>query len=160
MTSAVLVRIAEGIKNEIAGESFGGMKLKPIRSYADWDEQLKEETKLRIDVVPVIHRTTELMDRGSVLYVCDVQIGIRSNDPNLMASDGHASLARIDRLVLLVEQINEFFIAAGNGRKLANITDAAWRETAIRQTYVRNHLREWSQFTSIIQVTYQIDVAT
>lgn len=157
---SLLVDVAQGIADEIAGATFAGVKLKPVRSYADWDEKLEDHcNELLCDVVPVIHRDSVLENRGSISYVCEVDVGIRYRPKAWKIVAGRIAPGEIDKLILLVEAMAEFFIDAGNGRKLAYVQNAAWIETKIRQTFVRKHLREFGQFTSITRLTYDVPTA-
>lgn len=154
---AVLVDVCEAVKDELELGSFV-FAIEPERSYADWDEKLEDLDDLRVDVVPVGVRLTQLDARGELIYQCEIDVGVRkrfSADDHDDAT-GRIERSEIDDLVLLVEQMHEYFVDAdNNGRRLTNYAAAVWQECSIRASYVREHLRELQQFTGIIRVTYE-----
>ena len=156
LMGAVLVDVAEAVKDELAlGTHL--FAIEPERSYADWDMRLEDLDTVRVDVVPVGVRETRLEARGELVYLCDVDIGVRKrfgaddhDDPT-----GRIELSEIDDLIQLVEQLHEYMVDAdNNGRRLTNYAAAAWQECSIRASYIREHLREMQQFTGILRVTY------
>ena len=60
--------------------------------------------------------------------------------------------ADVDGLVALVEEIHESLAA----ERLDQFEDAIWRDASIRATYVRQHLREWGQFTAILRISFDL----
>lgn len=157
--TAVLVQLAEAITAELAAASFDGLSFDPVRSYADWELELRELNVLNVDVVPVAYDETDLDGRGSVGYACSIDIGVRKRfGQSDLEKCGSVVLAEIDRLVLFVQELHEFFIKASSdttiGRRLQNYTDASWRETRITSTYSQKHLRDMQMFLGIVRVTY------
>ncbi len=154
---AVLVDVAEAVKAELETGSFT-LAITPERSYADWEDELEsdEAGRIRCDVVPVQIARSELDARGELVYMAETDIGIRRRFDNDAASwtHGRVQLGDVDQLCQLVEQIHEFF-AENNGRRLSTLTGATWEASEIRASYVRDHLREWRQFTGIVRVTYR-----
>ncbi len=110
---------------------------------------------LHVDVVPVIHSTSELETRGSIYYEIEVDIGIRKrfDTADQDGTTGRILIAKIDELALLVEQVFEHLCEL----ELPTFTaDHAWIETKIRQTFVRKHLRENRQFTGLLRTKYRV----
>lgn len=161
--SAVLITLADAIASEINAAEWDGLAVAAERNYADWELELRTLGELHVDVVPVEYSETELDGRGSVGYACAVDIGVRKKfgQPDLEKC-GRIDLAEIDRLVLFVQELHEFFIKADStdgttiGRRLQDYTDASWRETTIRSTYSAKHLREMQMFLGIVRVTYDV----
>lgn len=159
--SAVLVTLADAITAELNAATWDGLSLEWERSYADWEIDLRTLGQLKGDVVPVAYDETDLDGRGSVGYACSVDIGVRKKfgQPELEQC-GRIDLAEIDRLVLFVQELHEFFIAPSGsttiGRRLQNYTTANWRETTIRSTYSQKHLREMQMFLGVVRVTYDV----
>lgn len=155
--SAVLVEIAEAVNSELATAfaastlGAGYSAIVPKRSYADWDDELKDMGTLHVDVVPVAYDDSSLNTHASIGYVNSVDIGIRKRFGTAnQQSSGELIVADVDALVLLVEQVSEFFTP----RRLTAYDSASWRETKIRATYVREHLRQCRQFTGVIRVSF------
>jgi hypothetical protein len=143
---SVLIDVADAVTAELNGHVFS-QEFTATRTYADWDEQLSTY-ELRSDVVPVASMPTELDTRGSVNYLCSVDIGIRKK---LEAGDSDRVDAEIvDPLVRLIEEIHEWTI----GKELNY--DATWESTIFVAAYVPEHLRQNNQFTGIVRVTYSV----
>lgn len=155
--AAVLVEIAEAVKSELAtafaASTFGASysAIVPKRSYADWDDELKDIGAIKVDVVPVAYDESSLNTHKSIGYVTSVDIGIRKRfGTGNQQSTGELVLSDVDALVLLVENVSEFFTP----RRLTAYEYASWRETRIRAIYVREHLRQCRQFTGVIRVSF------
>jgi hypothetical protein len=158
---AVLVTLADAIAAELNAATWEGVTFKAVRSYADWELELKQLGELHVDVVPAEYPNTDLDSRGSVGYGLSLDIGIRKRfEQSDLEKCGAVVLAELDRLVLLVEEFHEFFIAPGNdttiGRRLQDYPEASWRETAIRAAASAKHLREMQMFLGVIRVTYDV----
>jgi hypothetical protein len=162
---AAIVRVADAITAAIAGHNFG-IEFVTERSYADWKFELDKSNCLRVDVVPMRHTSAEMNARGGpdinhISYQCVIGIGIRKrfDQGDQEAINGRVALSEIDRLVLLTEQIHGFVCSWEKRNILAGIT---WEETEIRATYVGEHLRDWRQYTGLIDLTFtaKVDVDT
>lgn len=157
---AVLVDVAEAVKDELASITGLVLAITPERSYADWDEKLEDLSTLRVDVVPVNVGETELEARGETRFLCHTDIGIRYRfAPEERDSNGRVTVSEIDDLLLLLEQFHDHFVNNGEGRRLGTYLAAAWQETNVRTWYVREHLRELGQYTGILRVSYEAVVA-
>lgn len=155
--TAVLVQVAEAVKDLLNGHTFS-QPVQAERTYPNFSMELKDLNTLRVDVVAVGHPTSELATRGSVNYLCHVDIGIRKKfeREDREADTRRVSNEAIDPLVYLVEELHEF-LCGEDQRRLTNPAglDATWSETKIRATYIKEHLKDWSQFTGIIRVGYE-----
>jgi hypothetical protein len=129
-----------------------------VRSYPDFDLELKDLTALRVDVVPVGASSGDAATRGTIQFGQAIDIGIRRKlgSSGRDASTGRINNATIDPYVQLVEEIAAYLAMD----RLPAAPDAAWVSTQIRQVYSPQHLREWGQFTSVIRVTYDVEVDT
>lgn len=153
---AVLVKVADGITADLAAAladgQFVGLQFKPERSYADWlDDELDDLECLHVDVVPVGHEQTDLDDRESIGYVCSVDVGVRKKfGPRDNSQAGRIKRAEIDRLVRFIEELHEHFCEL----TLPTFEAAVWRETKIRTTFSRKHLREKRLFLGVIRLFF------
>lgn len=153
---AVLTTIADAITAELAAAvrdgKFEGMQFTPERSYADWDDDLKDLDCLRVDVVPVGHEDASRETRGSLKYDCSIDIGVREKfGAEARDKHGRIQVERVDRLALLIEEIHEFFIS----RRLTGLEAAVWVETKIVSSYDREKLRDLGLFVGFVRVTYR-----
>jgi len=161
--TATLVSIADGVKAAlVAGQIyFAPLEFTPARSYADWSHILDEDMDtLQVDIVPW-SETVTLDSVGSVQYICEIDVLVRQRmgANNQKDSSGRIKVAEVDKLVLLVEQIAEFFMPCQpnqDGRRLTDITEAAWQDAKIISPYVRRHLRENRQFTGWVRLVYSL----
>lgn len=130
-----------------------GSSFTAVRTYADWDEELKGETGLLVDVVPVFDPATDLETRGQMVYMIDVDVGVRKCFGVSEQDSGtqRITVAKVDELVLFIEQINDHFAAD----RFAAVADLAWKGTEIRACYNREHLRTLRQFTGIVRLTFE-----
>ena len=140
--------VADLVAARDLGEEFLGLQFKPVRSYAEWKtEELNDVDCLHVDVVPVKHEDEDLDDRESIGYVCAYDVGVREKfGPQDAAQSGRTRQERIDRLVLLVEEIHEHFAA------LQLDDDTVWRGATIRLSYSPDHLRDKNMFVGIVLV--------
>ncbi|WP_425618033.1 hypothetical protein NA78x_001726 [Anatilimnocola sp. NA78] len=158
---AVLVKVADGVTAQLAAALedgwFEGLQFTPERSYADWlDDELEDLDCLKVDVVPVAYDETDLEGRGSCGYLVSVDIGVRLKFGLRDQVQGNRiRLAEVDRLILFVQELHEYFIKAGDGtgigRRLESFPGATWRESRIRTTFSRRHLRDKRMFLGVIR---------
>lgn len=159
--SAELVKVADAITTELAAAQVAGAfvgleAFTPERNYADWATDIEELDLLRVDAVPVTYAKNELESRGAVEYLCTVDVGVRRWFPLTMRETGGRIVkAKIDRLVLFIQELNEFFCKE-SGRRLAAYDAAVWEETKIRITYSRKHLAQHQMFLGIVRVGYSV----
>lgn len=152
MPSAVLVQVAEAVAAELREHDFGVTFDAIERNWADFEVELEELNTLRCDVVGVLPEV-DFDTRESLNYVCPVDIVIRKRFGQADQTDcGRIEIAEIDRLVLLVEQINELFCDP-DGKRLATFDSATWKATDIRACASRDHLKK-RMFLGVIRVTY------
>jgi len=151
MPDAVLVAAAEAVKTAFNGHVFSVTPLVAERSYADWDLALEDAGTLRADIVQAGYAKIEMATRGEIRYEPFVDVGIRKRfGEGDQAANGRIDVADIDALVLLVEEVNEFFL----GEILSDSRGSAWKACAIRANPVTKHLRELRQFTGILRLTF------
>jgi len=141
----MMIDVADAVAAELNGHSFS-QEFTATRTYADWDEELTNSI-LRCDLVPVASMQTDLETRGSVSYLCSVDIGLRKKLD--AGSGGHVTAATVDDLVRLVEEVHEWTI----GREL---DIATWDSTVLVAAFVPEHLRQMNQFTGIVRITYSV----
>lgn len=165
---AVLVKVTDGMTTEVnaALEAglFVGLQFKAERSYAEFqDEELDDLDCLKVDLVPVGYTKTELDDRSSVLYVTSSDIAIRKKFSEAQLTQSRRiKKSEIDRLVLFVQELHEFFLrpdveeGTPVGTRLTTYPAATWRETNIRTTFSRRHLRDLKMFLGVIRVSYEV----
>jgi hypothetical protein len=160
---AVLVRVADAIAAELATAQQAGAfvdleSFVPERSYADWESDVEALNGLHVDVVPTAYEGNELGSRGAIHYLCSVDVGVRRWFSRVQSetATGRIKTSEIDRLVLFVQELNEFFLSRGVGRRLATYEEAVWRQTKIRATYSRKHLRDHRMFLGILRPTYLV----
>ena len=160
--AAVLVDVAEEIKEELNTASAAGdfsLPFEAVRSWADWDEKLKDLDKLHVDVVSGGAKI-KLADRVTLDYLVSVDIGIRKRfkDTDRNQDTGQFENASIDALVLLQQEIFEFFapMSADAGRALAALPEAVWKEFEPRVWVDRSLLRENDQFMGIARIIHEV----
>lgn len=156
MSIAVMVDVADAVLTDINADPEGnfGEFFVARRSYGEWDDQLEEIDQLFVDVVPAKHPLSEAADRsGAVLHHVDVQIVVRRR-LRRTAETKRFRLSEVDGLLQLNENIFNYFIQ----HPLSDLATATWRESKLVTDYVRRHLRDFSQYTGISQVTYEVIV--
>ena|SRR5688500_7931214 len=159
---AVLTLVADAVAELLTEASHEfGLEFVATRSYPPKDEPLAALNSLRVDVVPVNHDDSGIVDRGtgSTNYLCSVDIGIRKkfSRSERDSDTGQVEQAEMDRLIELVEQVHDYLTDVEN-RRLPRGTvglDATWENTRIRAAYMPRHYREWQQFTGLIRVSYR-----
>lgn len=158
MPDAVIVATAAAVVTALnaAPASVFAHPFQAERSYADWELPLEESAptdRVLVDVTPVPPLATELASRADIRYAPAVDVIVRRRlNPNQREADGKLALPEVDSLVLLVEQIHEFFTPA----RLVAYDAAAWESTELLRQYVPSHLREHHQFTGQIRLTFTV----
>ena len=160
--SSILLATADALVAELNTHVFDP-PFTAARSYADASYELAAATgTLHCDVVPASELKTELSDRGSIRYLPTVFVVLRKKfgaaDIEQVggSEETRVKASVIDPLVALVEAVNEWLCGL---RRLAGLPDAVWDSTNIEADVVHKHLREWSQFTGIIKMTYEVPKA-
>ena len=156
--AAELVLVADAITTELANATFAdlGWTFEPERSYADWASDIEELNGLHVDVVPVTYEENELDTEGSVGYLCTVDIGVRLwFTQTERGAKKRVDRAKVDRLILFIQELNEFF-CKDRGRSLTEYPTAAWEKTKIRAAYSRKHLAKHKMFLGLIRVSYTV----
>jgi len=157
---AVMHKVAQAVATEINTQDPGSwaLDLQPpaVFSYADWDEQLEDLDCLHVDVVPAGFSETEIDDRGDIAYLVQTDIGIRKRftQDHQSSNTSRIELAHLAQLALLTEQLYEHFAAASAAARLPTLTQAVYSSSEIKAPYLRKHLRELRQWTSIISITH------
>lgn len=153
---AVMVEVAAGIVVALNGEPSAtwAMPFQAERSWADWEIELEELGKLRVDVVPAGVELTELSDRGDVTYQVMTDVGVRFRaDPRAIDSvTGRVKVEQLDSLALVSEQIAEFLTEL----RLPSYESAVWVSTDFRTAYLQKHLRELRQWTAVTRSIYEV----
>jgi len=153
MPVARAVAIADAVVAQINAASLG---ITALRSYADWDLELQDETGPRCDVVTnSVEQKDELATRGNVKFTVPVDIAIRQKfgenkrDP----TTGRVQLVAVDALILLTETVAMLF--AGKSSIDGSGVAFAYQDVAIMANPIRQHLRQFHQFTSVIRLTFR-----
>ena len=153
MTTSVVVDIAEKVKDALNGHVFS-QTFTATRGYAEWDKPLEDDdTTLHVDVVPLQPGPDlELSERGTVDYAVEIDIGVRKRLGVASQNDttGRIETATLDALLLLVEEIAEFFPAD----RLTDASTAAWQSTEIKLLWSKKHLRTMRQFFGFLRLTF------
>lgn len=161
--AAELVRVADAITAELTTAQQDGAfvdleDFTPERSYADWANDLDALEGLRVDVVPVTYEEAGLLNRGTIRYLCSVDVGVRRwfDRSKQEGSENRIKRSELDRLILFVQELHEFFCKPpdGVGRRLATYEAAVWQDTKIRSTYSRKHLHSHRMFLGLLRVQY------
>jgi hypothetical protein len=157
---AYLVDVANAMQIAVANHDFG-IAFNSEMSYADATKKLEEYTgKLNIDFVP--WRSLPSFTAKRVLqYECSVDVVARKKfnpkgDQEL--STGRTSKEEINRLIKLVQDVDEFFLLDAAAKELTLPTIGGWKATVQssdkKQDYSRLHLYTADQFTGWVRVTY------
>jgi hypothetical protein len=150
--AAVDLEIADAVVTALQAGTFS-KAIEPIRSYAEWEESLEDFDELHVDVVPLqTGPATELDDRGSVEYTCEIDIGVRYRFgvPEQESTTGRVGIEEIDPFKLLIQEIAEFFITD----RFADSPFAVWQDTEIKLSWSRKHLRQMRQFFGFVRLTF------
>lgn len=161
---AVLIALADAIAAEVNAATWDGLSFEADRNYGDYDTNLPELGVLKVDVVPAEYADNDIETRApTVGYQPTADIVIRKRfDQRDLEACGRIVKEELDRLVLFVEELHEFFIAPDTtdgttiGRRLQTYTEASWNNTVIRANASRKHLREHQMFLGVIRVTYDV----
>jgi len=139
--AAVTIDIADAVTAELAGGSFS-QGFTPVRLFRP-DFDVRDLSTLHVSVVPAgIEEQQE--SRSTSRQDVEIQIGVQQK-----VTDDNAA---IDPLVLLVQEIGDFF----RERRLVNFQAAMWRRTEIRPLYFPDELRERGIFVSIPTITFRV----
>jgi hypothetical protein len=160
MSLAIPVQVAKDIALEIENHTFTLNPGVHRRYMQEKDLILKNNDDLRIDV-QVGDCVTHIISRAETKYLCRTDIAVRKHftQAEEVAATGEIDTDEIDRLILLVQQIHDFFsrnAEDGSGRRLATFNNAAFDSAEFRPLYVPAHLREHRQFTGIVAVEYGV----
>ena len=139
---AVIINIAEAVKEELNGASFS-QAFTAERHYQPTFE-LKDMKTLHVTVVPK-DIEMQLATRNSSQHDCQIDVAIQKKLET-------ADLAEVDELMGFVEEIISFL----SRRKLALAPNALWIKTANEPIYAAEHMEQFRQFTSILTLTYRI----
>jgi len=110
---------------------------------------LKEMETLHVSVVPA-ELDEEIADRSRDHAEYKIHIAVQKR----VAKQAPPGLdtAAIDSLMRLVEEIDDLF----RHKPLAGFEQAHWVKTENKPIYDPNHLKEHSQFTSLLAFTYRL----
>ena len=159
MAEAILVDVTNAAKVVLADHDFGISNCEVKFSYADATRKLEKLTgKLHIDFVP-FRSPSILTGRGLLQYDCSFDVIARKKftEGDQKLSDGQIDEMEISRLILLMQDIDEFFITDASAKELT-LASGGWkariRSTDKKQDYSRPHLYLHGQFTGWNRVTY------
>ena len=139
--SANVVAIADAITAELNGNAFS-QPFTAQRQYLPIYD-LKSMSDLRVTVVPK-GVTSSSLDRSRDNFDYQVDVGIQKKVPN--------QIATIDALMLLVEQIGDYF----RSNPLSSYPGARFMNVENSLLYAPDHLQEMLQFTSVLTLTYRL----
>lgn len=156
MAEAVLVDVANATKELIADHDFG-IEFESAVSYADATRKLEDLTgKLHIDIVP-FRSPFKFLSRGVIEYECSLDVVVRRvfTESEQQPSNGHVDVEEVNRLIKLMQDIDEFFI---QDAKAQTLSSGGWqarlKSTDKKLDYDRRHLYMNDQFTGWNRVTY------
>jgi hypothetical protein len=138
---ANIVAISDAITAELNGNSFS-QPFTAQRLYLPIYD-LKTMSDLKVSVVPKGLNTSSL-DRTRDNFDYQIDVGIQKKTKN--------EIATIDALILLVEQISDYFRA----NPLASYPGARFISVENSQIYAPDHLETMMQFTSVVTLTYRL----
>jgi hypothetical protein len=138
---ANIVAIADAITAELNGNSFS-QPFTAQRLYLPIYD-LKTMSDLKVSVVPKGLSTSSL-DRTRDNFDYQIDVGIQKKTKN--------EIGTIDALILLVEQISDYFRA----NPLASYPGARFISVENSQIYAPDHLETMMQFTSVVTLTYRL----
>ena len=139
---AVIIDIAEAVKDELNGGSFS-QEFTAERHYQPIFE-LPEMKTLHVTVVPkgvTIHPAT----RGLIQHDYQIDVAIQKK-----FSEGDN--VDLDPLMGLVEEIGDFF----RRRRLGGLPNAACVKIENVPIYAAEHMEQFRQFTSILTLTFRV----
>ena len=148
---AKLVSVADAVAEELRRTTF---TLKPAvgRTY-NAKTPLADAGTLHVDVVAGDQKI-DAATRDELLYEPRIDIAVRKrfDESTEVDSGGDIIVKEMDRLVLLVEEIAEFFVL----RPLELYADAKWTDLEFRPIWSPQHFDEWRQFTGIVAIQYEV----
>ena len=153
MPTARAVAIANAVVAQINAANLG---ITAQRSYADWDLELADESGPRCDVIAnSVEQKDELATRGNVKFTVPIDIAIRQkfDATKIDIPSGRVTLQVVDDLILLTETIAMLF--AGKSFFEATGGNWAYQEIALLANPIRQHLRQFHQFTSVMRLTFR-----
>lgn len=125
------------------------------RTYADLDHPLEDLDVLKVEVaLPEAWESYELDNRNSDDVKLTLEIAIRKRFGLERQNQASGTILReeIDRLVNLTIEMARSFATDAPGS-----VQASWVSTTLAQLYDRVTLREFHQFTSLIELEFDID---
>lgn len=160
MSDAPSVSVATAVLAMVSDADLS-QKFTAERSYADWELELTDYSRLHVDVVPVMNdQLVDLAARGiaagaKVNYTVPIDIAVRYRFGQDEQDDttGRIPNAAVDSLVALVVDIAELFTK----QRLTDFTAGVHQETRITANPVKQHLHQLRQFTGIVRVTFRVD---
>lgn len=150
--AAVDLEIADAVVTALSAATFS-KDFTPVRSYAEWEDALEDFGTLHVDVVPLqTGPATELDDRDSVEYTCEIDVGVRYRFGTVEQDSltGRVDPDEIDACKLLVQEIAEYFMTD----RFDDATAGIWQDTEIKLSWSRKHLRELRQFFGFVRLTF------
>lgn len=138
----LIINIAEAVKDALNAHDFS-QEFTAERHYQPLFD-LAEMKDLHVSVVPN-GVTTATLGRARAQFDCRIDVAVQKK---LKQADN----AEIDLLMLLVDEIAEYFRA----KRLEGLPEAAWVKTENTALYAQEHLNEMRQFTSVVTLTFRV----
>lgn len=143
MPSAVLVSVADAVVSALNGGTWS-QTFTAARTYEP-EYELKVTGTLQVPVVPAALKMTR-GDRGRNFWTYEVRVGVfQRPDPYTQEA--------LDALVLLVEQIGDYFAHPGF-RLTSPAADCVSVE--LDPVYSDHHLYEFRQFSAVLALTFRL----
>ena len=154
--AAVVMPIVNAVCDVLAAVDYG-ITATVEASLGDWDDAQTHRVQLRIDVLAPTDPPMELLDSAQIRYEVSVDIIIRKRfeTTDRAIQNGRLLAEAAEPLVAVVEQVAETCV-----QDRFAVSDAAWQETTIQTLYEPAHIREYSQFTGHVTVTFWAYKAT
>jgi hypothetical protein len=155
MMASKAAQVADAITAAINAATWS-LDFRAERSYADFDDRLTDLERIKVDVVPKFDPQIELDTRATTGWELAVDVGVRKlfTQSDIDSTSGKIKLTALDQMVQLVEDLAQFLIE--DRFTALNSIGAVWMETRIPALYIRDHLREWSQFTGYIRLVFSL----
>ena len=138
---ANIVAIADAITAELNGNAFS-QPFTAQRQYLPIYD-LKSVSDLKVTVVPK-GLVSSSLDRSRDNFDYQIDVGIQKKTQN--------QIATIDSLMLLVEQISDYF----RSNPLSSYPGARFISVENTPIYAPDHLETMLQFTSVLTLTYRL----
>ena len=138
---ANIVAIADAITAELNGNAFS-QPFTAQRQYLPIYD-LKSVSDLKVTVVPK-GLVSSSLDRSRDNFDYQIDVGIQKKTQN--------QIATIDALMLLVEQISDYF----RSNPLSSYPGARFISVENTPIYAPDHLETMLQFTSVLTLTYRL----